>query len=206
MLHGAPAPFNLLTYRFALLLLQALAEGREWHQLEQQLATVRGYKMLQVCHMIMQHTEQVLSLKVETRPLPARPTDSPAAAAPQKQSKGSHAATSAAMAEAALAEASEGWAGDQPASKHCVAVAPRGQVAGCGHRVACVSALECEARRVLAGMCEERLMPTHWLNQVSEINYSPELHHFGMQVSSEAEAFSVPHWMSDHHGMFNVNV
>lgn len=34
-------------------------------------------------------------------------------------------------------------------------------------QTSCSSAVEAEARRFLSRMCEERLMPTYWLNEVS---------------------------------------
>jgi hypothetical protein len=84
--------------------LQALAGSREWQLLEKQLATVKGYKLLRTCQMVLRHTQAVLRL------LP------PAF-----------------------------WA----------------QVPGMAEALP-----ECKARQLLASMCEERLMPTHWLNQV----------------------------------------
>jgi hypothetical protein len=103
--------------------MQALAESREWQLLEKQLATPKGYKLLQVCHMVLHHTQSVLSLMPTSVPVQA-----PSGAASQ-------------------ADADE-----------------RGTTSSVTPSVACSA--EHEARQLLACMCEERLMPTHWLNEV----------------------------------------
>lgn len=85
--------------------LQALAESREWQLLGRQLATVKGVKLLQACHMVLRHTQAVARL------LPP-PSQEPEAAG---------------------------------------------------------TSLEGRARQLLAAMCDERLMPTHWLNEVCSV-------------------------------------
>jgi hypothetical protein len=103
--------------------MQALAESREWQLLEKHLATPKGSKVLQVCHMVLRHTQSVLSLMP-----PSGVQQGPTATTPA------------------------GAAGSGTASSVMSSMARN---------------TECEARQLLAHMCEERLMPTYWLNEVS---------------------------------------
>jgi len=100
--------------------LQALSQGAEWQLLEQQLLTVKGYKLLQCCHTALEQLQRVLSLQHPMlAPLPG--TDS--------SSSASH-------------------TGSRPGLQ----LAVRG--------------LEAAARQWIGLMCDGRLMPTPWLNEV----------------------------------------
>jgi hypothetical protein len=114
--------------------MQALAESREWQLLEKHLATPKGYKLLQVCHMVMRHTQSVLSLL-----LPPLRLQSPAMVTTPSGAAGSGTASSAVPPQA--------------------------------------FSTECEARQLLACMCDERLMPTYWLN---EVGAQMDTYYYGM--------------------------
>lgn len=102
---------------------QALSEGREWTLLQQQLMTVKGYKLLQCCAMTLQQLQSVLTL--------LQPNGSSSSTGSSSSGQSLHASTpvTAAAAVAALG-------------------------------------LEGAARQLLGFMCEGRLVPTTWLNEV----------------------------------------
>lgn len=110
--------------------LQALAEGREWQQLADQLTTVKGYKQVKICHMILKHLQQVLALAPSIAPKRSAP------GAPEE-----------------TRECNEWTADSIQAARQPV----------------CSSQLEAEARQFLSAMCDERLMPTDWLNEVCHV-------------------------------------
>eukprot|EP00882_Tetradesmus_deserticola_P032900 GHRQ01037541.1.p1 GENE.GHRQ01037541.1~~GHRQ01037541.1.p1 ORF type:complete len:182 (+),score=51.40 GHRQ01037541.1:86-631(+) len=115
-----------------------MAESREWQLLAQQLGTPKGFKLLQVCHMVLRHTQGVLSLmppSFKDRLIAVATTPTPAA--------GSEVMSSASAAVTGRAAAK--------LEQTC--------------QDSCSTAPEPEARQLLACMCEERLMPTHWLNE-----------------------------------------
>lgn len=112
--------------------LQILAEGREWQQLAKQLATVKGYKQIKVCHMVLKHLQQVLALTPVTAPTCGRSQ------------------WTAPVTADDVEDGVEGAGGAPEAAKQ-------------RHHI---SVLEAEARTFLSVMCEERLMPTYWLNEV----------------------------------------
>jgi hypothetical protein len=121
--------------------LQALAESREWHLLEKQLATTKGFRMLQTCQMVLRHTQAVAGLLPPT--LQVLELDSADTSASADSDRTAEAAAAARACHTATQPDSQGGA-------------------PCNTGVM----LECKARRLLGCMCEERLMPTYWLNEV----------------------------------------